>query len=51
MTMQALDVDGSDVLNFNFYHYTEYDPDVVFYENTIFSAFCAKCCFFSLNLH
>ncbi len=51
MTMQALDIDGSDVLHLHFYHYTESDSDVVFYENTIFSAFSAKFCFFSLNLH
>ncbi len=24
---------------------TEYDPDVVFDKNSIFSAFCSKCCF------
>ncbi len=27
--------------------YVEYDPDVVFDKNVIFSAFCSKCFFFN----
>ncbi len=37
--------DGSHLLHLCF-DLTEYDPDVVFYKNAIFSAFCSKCCFF-----
>ncbi len=34
-----------------FDHHSESDPDVVFYKNTIFSAYCSKCCFFHELTH
>ncbi len=37
---------GSHLLHLCFDHRTEYDADVVFDKNVIFSAFCSKCCFF-----
>ncbi len=33
------------LLRLCFDNITEYDPDVVFDKNAIFSAFCSKCCF------
>ncbi len=38
--------DGNHLLHLCFDNITEYDPDVVFDKNAIFSAFCLKCCFF-----
>ncbi len=38
--------DGRHLLHLCCDNITEYDPDVVFDKNAIFSAFCSKCCFF-----
>ncbi len=35
-----------DLLHICFDHCTEYDSDLVFDKNAIFSAFCSKCFFF-----
>ncbi len=40
------DTDGSHLQHLCFDNITEYDPDVVFDKNVIFTAFCSKCCFF-----
>ncbi len=43
------DTDGRHLLHLCFDYCTEYDPDVVFDKNEIFSAFCSKCCFFLMK--
>ncbi len=37
---------GNHLLHLCFDNITEYDQDVVFDKNAIFSVFCSKCCFF-----
>ncbi len=44
--MHALGADGSHLLHRCFDKSTEYDTDVIFDKNTIFSVFCSKCSFF-----
>ncbi len=39
------DTDGSHLLHLCFDNITEYDPDVVFDKNAIFSAFCQNVAF------
>ncbi len=43
-------VDGSNLLHLCFDHHSESNPEVVFYKNTIFLAFCSKkMCFLKMH--